>query len=467
MRVIGASTLALFAASCVSAPPREPLPVTGDAAPFAASGAAALEQRWWTAFGDADLDARMERALSDNLSLRAAWRRVEEARALVRFTDSARGPRLDGVATGALFDGSESQDSSRVSLGLEASWELDLFGRIDALVEADALLAAATEADYRAIAVGLSADVALTWYQLAEAREQRALVESQLDANESVLALLEARFGIGESDSADVLRQRQLVEATREQLVVIDARVEVLEHRLAILEGRAPQEVVELAPALPTLPDLPSTGLPSELLERRPDVRAAFLRLEAADAEVSAAVRDTYPRIDLSAGIATIATRPSGLFEDWLADLTASLVAPLYDSGRRRAEVDRAVAARRRLLAEYGDRVLVAFAEVEDALAQERLQVRRIASLEQQVTLAEGTYRQLRTQYLGGAAEYIDVLIALRELQGLRRDRLAARLDRVALRIALHRALAGGFATPYDEDEGSGEHESVRDDDRD
>jgi len=447
----GATVLAagvLHALGCFAPAERKLLPM--QAAPeFSPSGNERAADRWWTAFDDEQLDQRIEIALSENFSLAAAWERLREAQAVTRRERSALYPQVDGIASGELREGSDVEEETQIGLGLEASYEVDLWGRIRAIVEAEGFRASATAAEYKTAAISLSAQVALTWFELAEARQQLELIASQIETNRKVLEVLEKRFAVGQSGSADVLRQRQLLEATREQEVVAQARLEVLEHLLAVLEGRPPQAVDGLPePRLPVVPEMPSTGLPAELLERRPDVLGAFLRLEASDADVAAAVKNQYPRIDLAAAISTAAETPSGLFESWLASLGGQVLAPLFDGGQRRAEVERTVAVRRQRLAEYGQVVLDAFREVEDALAQEVYQIRRIRSLEDQLGLARSTYRQLRTQYLNGAADFIDVLTALREQQDLERSLITAQLDRVFFRIALYRALAGGFETP-------------------
>ncbi|MEC9373380.1 MAG: efflux transporter outer membrane subunit, partial [Planctomycetota bacterium] len=395
----------------------------------------------------------------------AAWERLMAARAVFRRARADLYPQLDGFGSAEVRDGTGVDDETEFSLGLEASYEVDLWGRIQSTVDAERLRASATEADYRTAAITLSAAVALTWYQLAESRLQLELIESQIETNLRVLEVLEKRFAVGQSGSADVLRQRQLVESTREQAIVAQALVELFEHQLAVLEGRPPQgEEMYGSTRLPNVRETPSTGLPSELLQRRPDVRSALFVLEAADEDVAAAVADQYPRIDLAAALVTTAEDPSDLFSDWLASLAGQIVAPLIDGGRRRAEVERTVAVRRQRLAEYGQIVLDAFREVEDALTQETYEVRRISSLEQQLTISRSTLQQLRSQYLNGAADYIDVLTALQEQQEIERSLLASRLDRVAFRIALYRALAGGFTTARETaesspDEGMGEYE--------
>lgn len=437
----------LSVSGCASRTPSEPLPVQ-PAPEFSPSGRASVPDLWWKAFNDQPLNQRIDRALSENFSLTAAWERILQARAIARQQRSTLFPQLDGFVGAAISDGSEFEESM-LSLGLAASYEVDVWGRIQSAVEAERLRATATAADYRAVAISLSAEVALAWYQLAEARQQIELIESQIETNETVLQVLERRFAVGQSGSADVLRQRQLVEATREQATVEQALVEIREHQLGVLEGRPPQTVTNVpVSGLPDMPPLPATGLPAELLQRRPDVVSALLQLRAADEDVASAVSDQYPRINLTASLETVAEDPSRLFRDWLASIAGQLVAPLFDAGGRRAEVERTIAFRRQLLAEYGQIVLDAFREVEDALAQEAYEAIRISSLEHQLDLARSTYRQLRLRYLNGAADYIEVLTALREQQALERSLLSARLDRLQFRIALYRALAGGFATP-------------------
>lgn len=447
-----ALTLAVALVGCAGNNPREDLPFQALPA-FAATGQAVPHDRWWTAFDDDQLTNRIDLALAGNFTLEAAWERLREANALLRTRAADLRPALDATAEAALENGSDVDDRTRLGVGLQASYEVDLWGRIRATVDAEQLRATATDFDYRAAAISLSAEVSLTWYQLAEARLQLALIESQIRTNETVLEVIEIRFSSGQSGSADVLRQRQLVEATREQAVQIAARIEVLEHQLAVLEGRPPQHDIDYPPArLPALPATPATGVPSEVLQRRPDVQAVMLRIDASDRDVAAAVRDQYPRLNIAAAVSSAAENPSQLLNSWLASLGAQLVAPLYDGDRRRAEVDRRVAIRRGLIAQYGQAVLNALAEVEDALALERRQTERIARLETRLDLARRTYAQLRTEYLNGATDFIDILTALEDQQQIERDLLSAGLGRLEFRIALHRAIAGGFVTRQEAD---------------
>jgi len=269
-----------------------------------------------------------------------------------------------------------------------------------------------------------------------------------VETNEKVLQLLKVRFTSGQIRSVDILRQVQLVEATREQQIFAETRLQVLEHALAVLLGKTPQTNIQpVENNLPGLPPIPETGIPAELIERRPDVRSAFNLLRAADRDLAAAISNKYPRLSISASISTGAYDIEDLFTDWGRGIAADLLSPLFRGGELNAEVDRAEAVKQQRLYEYGDAVLTAFREVEDALVQEKQQVRSIESLERQVELAVQTNDQLRSEYMNGMSNYLDVLTALDEEQQLRRDLLSSKLELLEYRIALYRALAGGIET--------------------
>ena len=260
---------------------------------------------------------------------------------------------------------------------MDASYQVDLWGQIRSRVDAERFRAQATQADYHAVALSLAAEVTRIWFSLVEAHAQLELLDEQLETNRNGLKAQEFRYGEGdERGAADVLRQRQLVQATLEQVVVVEARVEILEHQLAVLTGQLPQSATYYPGAdLPELPPLPYTGLPSELLMRRPDVRADYLAFRAADQDLSAAVSAQYPRLNIGSSLINAATSSDNLFRDWFFSIASQLIAPLFDGGQRRSEVDRASALACQRFNEYGQTMLIAFQEVEDNLALERYQV--------------------------------------------------------------------------------------------
>ncbi|MCA9129401.1 MAG: TolC family protein, partial [Planctomycetales bacterium] len=289
------------------------------------------------------------------------------------------------------------------------------------------------------------------WYALIEAHAQLELLEKQTETNRNGLKAVELRFEFGGGGSANVLRQRQLIQSTLEQMVVVRSSIEVLEHQLAVLTGQPPQNAAySPGSLLPELPPLPYSGLPSQLLQRRPDVQADFLAMAAADRDLAAAVLDQYPRLNLASSLVNAAENPATLFRDWFLSVGGQLIGPILDGGQRRAEVSRRQAIVCQRFNEYRQTILIALQEVEDGLALERFQVERIGKLQTQVELAEQASELLEKQFITGDASYLDILSAVQSQQRLQRAMLSARLDLILIRIGLYLALAGDFDTRVD-----------------
>ncbi len=220
----------------------------------------------------------------------------------------------------------------------------------------------------------------------------------------------------------------------------------MLQNQLAVLLGVAPDQAPQItANKLGELPPLPTTGMQSSLLERRPDVRAAWLELEAADQRVAAAVADRFPRLSLTGRANTTDEQIEDLFDDWLASLAANLLAPLIDGGRRIAEVERSQAVAAEKFHLYGQTVLDALAEGENALTREQRQREYLISINRQLELAEQATERIRDRYLNGAEDYQRILGALLSRQLLQRTQLSAQRELFVNRINLSRALAGGW----------------------
>lgn len=421
-----------------------------ESAPFSQSGAAEVPSRWWTSFENDQLNALVDTALSSNFDIQTAWQRLQASEAVIDREKGGLFPSLDANAEARTTRNQQSQfgSSDDFSAGLSSSYEIDLWGRIGSQVDAEEYRAQATLADYQTAALTVSAEVVRTWARLAEAQKQLSLVESQIETNQKVLDLLKNRFGTGQIRGVDILRQKQLLESTREQKSNAEANLRVLQHELSVLLGQSPQDTLDITPEqMPDLPPLPKTGVPIDLVQRRPDVKSAFNLVKAADRDLASAISNQYPRLTLSASLTTSSNTAGNLFEEWAASFAGNLLAPIFRGGELSAEVDRLEAVKKQRLYEYGQTILTAFQEVEDVLIREEKQRESIDRLEEQVTLAEQAYNQLRLEYLNGTSNYLDVLTALDEVQQLRRDLLTAELTLIEYRIGLYRALAGSFET--------------------
>lgn len=415
---------------------------------FSLSGEAIADDQWWQEFEDPDLSALIDTALKRNLALNTIWNQFEEAGALVNITSAAKWPEVFlQLQSGISIPEPDFVGGENTQLSLGANYEVDLWGRIRYSAHAEEYRFKATYYDYKTAAISLSGEIALTWFRLKAVTNQLHLVAEQLETNEQVLALIRARFASGQVRGVDILRQQQLIENTKEQEIAIELQQGILQNQLSILLGQPPGKLNDAAAQLPALPPLPQTGIPLQLVNRRPDVQSAFYRLQASDREVAAAISSKYPRLTLDLEAAIRSNTFAGLFESVALSISGSLLAPIFYGGRLNAEVDRTEAIRQQLVNEYGETVLLAFQEIENALIQETKLVEQIEVIEEQVKLAEQTFEQLRIEYLNGSIAYLDVLVTLNQTQQLRRDLINVRLELLETRVALYRALAGGFET--------------------
>ncbi len=419
---------------------------------FSHTGETSVPDRWWAVYNDQDLNALIDSALYSNFNLKSAWENLRAARLVVDRESSAFYPSVDASLQGGIdYPQPDYVGGESFRFGLRSEYEVDLWGRIRSSIEAEQYRARATWFDYQSTALMLSSEIVSTWFELAEAINQLELLTDQMKVNEQMLRLLRARLGSGLIRSVDVLRQKQLLESNYGQQLQVESDIAVLEHELNLLLGRFPRSEIDALPdSLPVLPPLPETGIPADLVMRRPDVQIAYNRLMAADRDLASAISSKYPRFSLVASTSVRANNLSQLFEDWAYSLAGNLLAPIFRGGALNAEANRAEAVKNQLLYDYAQSVLIALREVEDALVRETIQLERIHSLSEQANLAEKAYRQLRLEYFNGMANYIDVLTALNQEQQLRRDLLFEKRIMLMIRTSLYRSLAGGFETPIE-----------------
>lgn len=420
---------------------------------FSMNGSEVLNDRWWEQWNSAELNALVEEALSENFSLSAAWARLEQAEASLSKADAGRFPTL-GASGNARRDRSIGEDRDTIendsgSVGLSASWEIDLWGRIRSSSNAARLDRDASKEDLQATAISLVSQIVQTWLQLGEQHGQRVLLREQISLSESTLELIQARFARGQSSASDLWQQERLVESRKGNLILVEARIKSLEYALAVLIGKDPASTrFPAITSIPVPPPFPSTGTPAEALGRRPDIRAAWMRVEAADHRIASAMADRFPRISLSAGLSSPSSETLNLFNEWITSVAGSLGIPLIDGGSRRAEVDRNEALLRQLLSQYGNTWLTAIREVEDAILEEKTQRAYLSSIDTQIGLAERVLTQTSSRYEQGQLSYLQVLEAQQTLQGLQRSRLETARAAAAARVDLHKAIGGGFELP-------------------
>jgi NodT family efflux transporter outer membrane factor (OMF) lipoprotein len=410
--------------------------------------------QWWTIFNDPQLDA-MEASIDvSNETLKIQEARFRQARAAVGITASQRfptvtaGPQVSAAQQSSNRNTPGAHDAfGDFLLPVDVSYEPDVWGRIRQATAAARATAVASAADVESVRLSLHAELATDYFQLRALDAEKALLDNSVDAFHRALDLTRNRFQGGIASQADVALAETQLETTRAQAIDVEAERAALEHAIAELVGKAPS-ALSIAP-LPLdapPPDIPP-GLPSELLERRPDVAAAERRVAAASATLGVARAAFFPRLLLTASggfeSASIARWITGLSTFWSAG--PALAVTLADGGRRRAAVQQAQAAYDESVAAYQATVLQSLREVEDSLAALRVlreeagvQASAVAAAERSLTLATNRYR-------GGVATYLEVITAQNAALTNQRAAVSLLSRRLVTSVLLVKALGGGF----------------------
>lgn len=464
----------LFMAGCSVAPTYTRPPVDTPvafreaAATPAASGWKAAQPseqlargEWWRVFGDDGLNALEAQALVANQNLRAAAARLSQSRALRQDARAAQFPQIDAgfgatrqrpsPASQGLAPDADVAPNTLWRAQLGVSYEADLFGRVASAVDAATADAQRSEALFHSVRLALQADVAQQYFLLRELDAEQALFIETIALRTQSLKLVQRRFDEGDISEVDVARARSELAAAQAESFGIARQRTNAEHALAILLGKTPAEFSFTPQPLTRLSVSIPPGLPSALLERRPDIAAAERAMAAANARVGVARSAWFPRLDLTAGIGYESAGLGDLM-NWssrtflLGPLVgAALTLPIFDGGRREAGVARARAAYEEEVAGYRQTVLNAFREVEDNLAGLRILNDQIHAQDEAVQASGRAAGLSHAQYREGAVSYFNVIDADRTV--LQQQRTAVQLDgeRARSTVNLIRALGGGW----------------------
>lgn len=418
---------------------------------------------WWKVFGDADLDLLITAANSNNQDLAAAAARLKQARAFTGATEADLYPQLSvgldptrsqpSAASQGLPDGTRVVPQTVLKARAFASYEIDLFGRVASSVNAARADSQAAEDLYRSVQLALQADTAQAYFALRTLDSDRELLNATIKLREDALSLLGKRYDAGETTDLDPARAEAELGTARADLASIERRRANQEHALAVLTGVPPAQFSLAARPFDTAPVAIPAGLPSELLERRPDIAAAERQMAAANARIGVAKAAFFPRISLTGLLGFESADLSNLFKwssrTWmLGPLVGTTIAQtVFDGGRNSANLAGARAAHEETVASYRQTVLVAFREVEDSLADVRWLRRQGGALDSALAGAKRAQRISRSRYNAGAVDYLTVIDADRTvLQSQREANQVAGL-RAAATVSLVRSLGGGWGT--------------------
>lgn len=440
--------------------PMAPVPATFPGqVPTEASAVAPLADTiaWRDYFADARLRELIGLALDNNRDLRVAALNIERARAQYRIQRADLYPAV-GASGGQSAqrlpaDLSPTGDATvnrqySATLGVSA-WEIDFFGRIRSLNEQALQLYLGTEEARRAAQVSLVAEVANAWLTLAADRERMALAQNTYDTRRKSYELIARSFEAGAVSALDLRQAETQMESARGDVALFAALVAQDENALALLAGMpVPERLLpsKLTDSLTAMQALPA-GVPSEVLMRRPDILQAERQLRAANASIGAARAAFFPAITLTGAAGTASAALDGLFDGgsgtW--SFMPQIRLPIFEAGRLQASLDVAEIQREVNVAQYEKAIQSAFREVADALADRATLAERLDARQRMMAASRETYRLSDARYKGGIDSFLTVLDAQRTLYAAEQELIAVRLADAANRVALYRALGGGW----------------------
>ncbi|MEL6214967.1 MAG: TolC family protein [Pseudomonadota bacterium] len=426
----------------------EQVPDTPSAWSMAAESGA-VQTGWIKSFNDSDLTALVIEAQSNNRSLAAAAANVERAQALARQAGAALVPEV-GVTGGGARGGvaSTSQtNASNYSLGTQVSWELDLWGRVRSGNRAAAASAQAAQADLTAAQQSLAAGVAKAYFTTIEAQVQTRILKESVGILEETQRIVGVKKDNGLATAQDVALTNSDLASARERLVTIEGSTRDAKRALEALLGRYPAAELEVKSSLPSPPPPPPTGVPSELLERRPDLVSAERQVAAAFNSTNQARAAQLPSISLTGNVGGASGSLTNLLDPanvaWSAG--ANLLGPIFDGGRRAEAVNAANAEQQAALAAYGDAAINAFSEVETSLDQGVVLSERVKELEEAANEAAEALRIARLRYDEGEEELLNVLNIQQRVISAQSSLSSVNRLLLEQRINLNLALGGGW----------------------
>lgn len=400
---------------------------------------------WWREFHSTELDNLIQQGFENNFDLRKSYAVLKQSRAQTRKQSSYRFPDLSANAGYDHTRTKQTSGTDSFSLGLAASYEMDLWGRVKSLSTADILSMNADAEDYRTMAMSLAASVCEAWVDIVSTRREIAYVNERISVNTQLLSMLEQRFEKGMASAMDVLNQKEALYQSLSMLTPLEAQETVQVNTLSLLLGKPPGKVSVTAMDIPDLTPFPGTGIPSDLLAMRPDIRAAGMRLKSADWQISAAKAARLPSLSLSAYGGYSAENAGDIFDNWIMNLAANLTGPIFDAGRKKADVDKAKALAEQRLAAYEGTVFQAVTDVENAIIREIKQKDYVTSLGQELDVVTLSYDEATRRYLAGQDSYLAMQEKMLNIQSLEISLIRQKGALFKYRIALYRSLGGNW----------------------
>ncbi|HCM05720.1 MAG TPA: hypothetical protein DIC30_06885 [Oceanospirillales bacterium] len=412
---------------------------------------------WWMSFADEKLNNLISLALANNYSLKASYARLKQSEAQWGKAGSGQLPSLDFTLQRSQVWQSSNSNSREFEVGVDASYELDFWGRVSALDEQALQQYYAMDAAVNIQTNTVVSQVALSWYGWVKETQQLQLLHNQQDRIKNALTVVRGRYLRGKVVASDIWQQEQLLESINAEIINSETLQDIYRQQLALWLGKnyLAEEVFVLPSENYQIPEIlqATEKVSSVALQERPDVLQAYAQLQAASAGLKVSETNRYPRFTLSASYNRFDDTPEKILTNWIGTFIAGLTVPLFDGGNLAADVRLNEALVEEQLANYQQVLLVAMQEIEEALLNEKQQISLQASVNNQLKLANQTQDFNHQRYLQGIGDFLALLTSQQDVLALERQALGAEFLQLQYRIQLLTTLSHGRFSNVDEEE--------------
>ena len=413
-----------------------------------------IENRWWSCFNNNELSSLIENALKNNFNIHSMKNNINIAKALVAKEEASFFPNF-GFSLGGQTKGANSKitsesdsnynGSNSFDAGLNGSYNVDIWGKTNAKKQAQVLNLNAIKQDWHGYTLEISTQIAKLWIDIIEVRNKKNILSHQIESNKTLLELQKLRFTNGKANALDISQQQKALAEANSQVPLLEKQEQLLLNNMAFLSGKTEAKYIKINTKI--LPDpivIPKIGFPSDLLANRLDIKAAKMRLNSAQWNITAAKTDLLPSFNLTAQAMFSSGKLDLLFYNWITTLAGSITGPIFDGGRREAEIKRVTAIAKEQLNLYSKIVAKAIFEVENNLVSIEKQAVYIKLLQEELKIARQTLKNAMIQYQNGQSSYLSYLITWTNIENLERQLIGEKAIYIKEQIKLYSNLGIG-----------------------
>jgi len=439
MKKIIIGLLSVFLISCVSFKPNIDIQKPNN-------NSSLLETNWWQSFNDDKLNKLIENAIRDNFDIQAGIKRLEQANITYRQSSTSKYPNLN-LTAGTTLTKSDNQKTGQsstdsYSLGLTLSYEIDLFNKIKSAEKSTEYSFLTSKENLKTILLSVTSQIAENYFGIISTNEKIKITEEQLKANEAILKVLIERYKNSSISITDVLKQKQNIENIKDSLSSLQLSKQLYKNKLKILTGR--KEIEEISVEhITMIKPFDFNKINFEIAGNRPDVLSKYYEIEAAAWNVSVAKANRFPSLTLSSSFTYSSTEINTLFENWSLNLLANLLAPIFDAGKRKLEVEKSKKILEEKVINYKNTLITAYNEISNTVITEKKYFESLEYLNNEISLIDEVLKKQRIKYLNGETDFSIYLNDQISLYAKRKELVDLKYNIIKNRITFYKSIGG------------------------